>query len=506
MFMNMRSKSSVTYAILLIVGVIALVNILSNRFFVRIDLTEDNRYTLSRATKDLLRNLEEPITITAYFTRKLDPSYEIIRREFEDLLKEFNSISRGMVVYEIKNPLKDEKIEQEAQQAGVMELQIQVREDDQFKAQRAYLGAVVQMGEDTEVIPAIGQSQGMEYSLSTAIKKLSVKEKPVIGILQGHGEPALQQLQQALYAMEVLNRVEPVTLTDSTNELMKYEALAIIAPKDSFPESHLSQLSQFLASGKGIFVAINRVGADQSSQWGVPVNTGLETWLSSLGLEVSNNYVVDVQSPVVTLQQQQGPYVSIKPVQFYYFPYITNFKDHPISSGLEQVVLQFASPVSFTGDSAVKFIPLAMTSERSGTKSSYSLYEVDREWSESDFPMSGLTVAAALEGIIAGGERTRMVVVGDGDFPVGGNQGQVNPDNVNLMVNSIDWLSDDTGLIELRTKGATLRPIDELEEGKRKFLKYLNFSLPLLLVLFYAFFRIQRNQMIKVKRMEAGNV
>jgi len=502
----MRSKTTVLYIVTLTIGVIALINVLANRFFVRLDLTEDNRFTLSRATKDLLRNLEEPVTITAYFTKKLDPSFDNIRKEFEDLLTEYHSISKGMVVYEIKNPLKDEKTEQEAQQAGVMELQVQVREDDQFKAQKAYLGAVVQMGEESEVIPAIGQTQGMEYSLSTAIKKLSVKEKPVIGIMQGHGEPSLQQLQQTINAMEVLDLVEPVYLNDST-ELSNYEAVAIIAPKDSFSQRQLDLLSQFLASGKGIFVAINRVGADQNNQWGIPITTGLEGWLNQLGIEVGNNYIVDVQCPTLMLQQQQGQYVSIKPVHFYYIPYIYNFSDHPISSGLEQVVLQFASPVSYTGDSAaVTFTPLARTSEKSGTKSSYSLYEVDKEWTENDFPLSNLTVAATLEGKIAGNTNARMVIVGDGDLPVVGDQGQVNPDNINLMVNAIDWLSDETGLIELRTKGATLRPLDELEDGKRKFLKYLNFSLPLVLVIIYGIVRMQRNQLIKIKRMEVGHV
>jgi ABC-type uncharacterized transport system involved in gliding motility auxiliary subunit len=122
--------------------------------------------------------------------------------------------------------------------------------------------------------------------------------------------------------------------------------------------------------------------------------------------------------------------------------------------------------------------------------------------------MSGITVAAALEGKFAGNSNARMVVVGDGDFPVGGGQGQgqVNPDNVNLAVNSLDWISDNTGLIELRTKGATMRPLDEMEEGKRKFLKTMNFSLPLLLVIFYGIFRIQRNRIRKTRRMEVGHV
>ena len=73
-------------------------------------------------------------------------------------------------------------------------------------------------------------------------------------------------------------------------------------------------------------------------------------------------------------------------------------------------------------------------------------------------------------------------------------------------MNSLDWLSDNTGLIELRTKGATMRPLDEMEEGKRKFLKYLNFSLPLLLVILYGIFRMQRNRIRRTKRMEVGHV
>jgi len=70
------------------------------------------------------------------------------------------------------------------------------------------------------------------------------------------------------------------------------------------------------------------------------------------------------------------------------------------------------------------------------------------------------------------------------------------------MVNSIDWLSDDTGLIELRTKGVVSRPIDQLEEGTQNLLKYLNFLLPIILVLIYGFIRMQRKKITRIKRME----
>jgi len=70
------------------------------------------------------------------------------------------------------------------------------------------------------------------------------------------------------------------------------------------------------------------------------------------------------------------------------------------------------------------------------------------------------------------------------------------------MVNSIDWLSDDTGLIDLRTKGVASRPIEEIEEGQRSFYKWMNFLLPIALIIFYGIYRMQRKRSIRSKRMQ----
>jgi len=112
-------------------------------------------------------------------------------------------------------------------------------------------------------------------------------------------------------------------------------------------------------------------------------------------------------------------------------------------------------------------------------------------------------VAAALEST-AEVNPFRMVVIGDGDFAVNGppqQQRQLQPDNVNLFVNAIDWLSDDTGLIALRTRGAVSRPIRELDESTRSLLKYTNFLLPVLLAVGYGVVRSQRNRAVRMQRM-----
>lgn len=103
----MKNKKSLTYYLLLIVGVIILINILSDKLFVRLDFTADKTYTLSKATKNILKNLSEPVTITAYFTKDLPPQIAQTRRDFKDMLIEYGNISKGKLVYEFVNPNKD---------------------------------------------------------------------------------------------------------------------------------------------------------------------------------------------------------------------------------------------------------------------------------------------------------------------------------------------------------------------------------------------------------------
>jgi ABC-type uncharacterized transport system involved in gliding motility auxiliary subunit len=120
--------------------------------------------------------------------------------------------------------------------------------------------------------------------------------------------------------------------------------------------------------------------------------------------------------------------------------------------------------------------------------------------------MSGLVVAAIVEGKLSGNTNSKIVIISDGDFAVGAPQEgiQLPQDNVYLMANSIDWLSDDTGLIELRTKGITSRPIREIESGTKGLIKWLNFLLPIVLIIVYGLIRMQFNYTKRIKRMEVS--
>lgn len=508
----MQTKKKILTNILLIFGILIIINFFANRFFVRLDFTEDKQYTLSDATENILESLDEPVTITAYFSENLPPDINKVKKDFQDILTEYDNASGGKIEYQFINPNKDQETEMEAAQAGIQPIMINVRERDQMKQQRAYLGAILQYGEKKEIIPFIQPGSAMEYALSTNIKKLSLKEKTSIAFLQGNGEPSLSEMQQLNQQLSIMYDVGTLTLTDSTGIPDTYRTLIIIAPSDTVKQEYFKQLDDFITRGGRILFALNRVKGELSTAYGSGIYTGFEDWLSKKGINIRDEFLIDVNSGNVMVQQAAfGGFIMNTPVKFPYIPVITKFADHPITRGIESVIFPFASSIEISSkDSLMQITKLALTSEQTGFEKPPVYFDVMKQWTKSDFPVSSLPVAVAVEGRIDNNIPTKMVVFGDGDFVINGsgqNQQRLQEDNISLMTNAIDWLSDDTGLITLRTKGVSSRPIDpNLEDGTKTFLKYLNFLLPIFLIIGFGIVRYQLRRKLRNKWMTESYV
>ena len=499
-----KQTSNITY-ILIVVAIVFLVNFLSDHFFVRLDFTADQRYTLSQPTRDILRDLDKPVTVTAYISKELPPQFARVRREFKEELTEYASRSGGKVVYEFINPNEDEQEEQQAMQQGINPVLINVRDKDQVKQQRAYMGAVLRYGEKKEVIPFIEPGAAMEYSLTTAIKKMTVQNKPLIGFAEGNGSAPMNSMIQAMQALSILNQVEPVNLNDSLVDLTSYKVVVIVGPADTLPPLYFENLNRYLAAGGNLYIAMNRVRGDLQQVRGVEVSTGLEQWLEQFGLKVNADMIIDQQCGTIMVSQQQGMMNFRTSVNFPYLPMVTSFADHPVTKGLSSIVFPFVSSIDYTGSEQEKlFVPLVTSSERSGRESTPLMFDINRQWSAANFPESHLTIACLLSGNLIGNMPSRIMLVSDADFPVNGagNQArEISPDQVNLFVNGIEWLADDTGLIDLRTKEITSRPLDQLEDATRSWLKYLNFLIPVILIIVIGMVRWQARNRLRLKRM-----
>jgi len=489
-------------------AIVLVVNVFSYFYFFRIDLTKDRRYTLSDATKDILSSLKKPITVTAYYTENSIPVIARARADLKAILTEYAARSGNKVVYNFVNPNKNDSLEAIAKKNGITPFPVQIREKDEMKSVKVYLGAVIKMGDKTDVLPIIDPNSSLEYALSNSIKKLSINKKPWLGLLQGNGEPGMDEIAQVGQSVSSLHVFQPVKLNDSLPIMQEYNTLALVAPKDTFRPGQLRQLDAFLARGGRLLICYNGLNPDLRNGVGRLDNIGLTKWLADKNIILDNKYVVDARCGSITVPENMGGMQYNAQVSFPYLPLITNFSGHPVTKDLHSVMFPFTADITFTGDTnKVKFTPLAFSSDESGLKETPIQFEISHKWQKEEFPLGNLVVAAAVSGL-NGNKDSRLILISNDEFIINGKETenqkphQLEEDNIDLFSNSVDWLSDNTGLIDLRSKVLKFSPIKDVSDNEKTFLKYFNFLLPILLVLLYGIIRMQVKKRIRTKRME----
>ena len=487
-------KSQAFTRLILLIGIIVLINLLISTYYLRLDFTADKRYTLSPTTKEILKELEGPVTITAYFSSELPPDIKTLKDDFRDILSEYATYSGNKVRFVFTDPSKDRKLKEEVIRKGIQPLLVNIRKKDKFQQQEVFLGALVQYMEQSEAIPAIQPGAPMEFALSFAIKKCSTKDKPPIGFVQGHGEADRRDLLYVEEALSAVYNIEMIRLEDH-GILDKYKAIAIVNPIDSFSDEELYKLEAYFMNGGNIFIAHSLVKGDlsQSPAMAYPNPVNLENWLSELGLRMRQNLVYDLNSAQITVQQMGGYYLQL---QFPYIAYYSEFGKHPVTEGLEAVLLPFASEIEIVNpDTNIKITPLIVSSAQAGTHPAPLYFDLQKVWTDSDFNRFDIAVAVAYEMPVKDGNTSRLVLVSNGDFGLSDAQGRMQgtPDNLHFIAGAIDWLADESGLADLRSKSADFRPIKKINDKKKSMIKYTNVFLPVLIIIIIGILRYRWN-------------
>lgn len=508
----LQNKKEAWLQIALVAGIIILVNVLISSFFWQMDFTEDHVYTLSKPSQNIAETIKDPITVTAYFSNQLPPQLNRVKNLFKSFLEEFRSYSHGNLEYKFVDPGVNTMSEQKAQQSGIQPVLLDVRQRDQVSQKKVYLGAVFQYHGKSQSLPVIRPGAGLEFEIASTVKKLIIKKKPKIGLLQGDGEPTSQDLGAFMNELKQEYDVVNISGLDTTQVSPDIKVLLIIHPTKELKPHALQAIDQYImAGGKAVF-AIDRISVNLQQGFAHEMDTGIEKLLAAYDIPVKADLVFDASSSAINVRRQSGGFSFVNQVQYPYIPVITHFADHPITKGLESVMMPFASTVDTSKvDSLQHVVVLAQTSTKSGTASGYFNISPFQQWKRNDFIESNLPVAALVKGIFSSAYAksdsvhvrlkksvaTSIVVIGNGNFidnsgPLA--QQQLPDDNINLMVNSVDWLADDTGLMALRTKGITDRPLAVLDDSTKNILKYLNVFLPIIIVIGYGGFRYQRKK------------
>lgn len=482
---------------------VVLLNIISCFLFLRLDFTVNKRYSLSKVSKNIVKNNTEPITVDFYVTEDLPQDMKKLAQEFHSLLKEYKSLSNVNFTINTIHPDNHEK-EYRATKAGIQTVYKEIRERDLEKVQRIFIGAVIRIGKKEAVIPMINFDTPIEYEITRILKQASDTLKPTIGFVRGQGEAAFTHMPQLINELSRLTEMKIVNLSTDL-PLDQYNVICIIDPKDSYTPDQLEQLEKYLDGGGRLFIALNHaIGQLGDRNSGFINRTGIEDMLEKKGLKIKYDFVVDNNCGTIAINQQYGFLNFQSNVSFPYLPIITNFSKHTITYGLKSMLLPFASSIEqIKTQSTYIFTPLAKTSSISGIQQAPVFFDFQKQWTQHDFSHPHNVVAALLTN---DDNNSSIITITDADFISDAIVTSSHTDNISFAINSIEWLADNSGLIELRNKFTTFSSLEPMNDHSRELLKYFNFVLPILIILLASLFRYRRNQRKRSSRSRPGYI
>ena len=522
-----------------------LINQLTFRYRVQIDMTEEKRYTISDATKKLLRSLDEEVFIEIFLAGELPSNFERFQKSIREMLDQFTIESGNKIEYKFTDPAQATNLQARNQfyqsliDKGVQATNLNYKNVDGDKMEKLiFPGGVMSKG--LGEIPVnllkgssaagpegiLNQSiEGLEYELSSTIAQLMGGGTKKIGYIKDHG--SLDSLEIAGLRSALLSKFDlfNVSLNGRTT-LTGYDAIIIGKPTKPFSEREKYLTDQYLMRGGNLIYFIDALSVNMDSASGegtvaIPYETNLEDQLFRYGVRVNRNFVLDINSgqwPVVTGNIGNQPRIQM--LTWPFFPVLTNFSDHPSVRNLDAILGRFVSEIDTVKAVGIKKTPLIQTSiytKLMGPPVKVAFNDLGGDLIPEKFTDGPKTVGYLLEGrfkslyanrlvpqgfdketFISKGEPGKVIVIGDGDII----RNELDPEtgeplglgveaftkttyaNEEFILNVLDYLVDDSGLIETRSREVKIRPLDKVKlQNERTFIQVVNLVFPILVVL-----------------------
>lgn len=503
-FFTQKLKSSTDFysQIALILAIVLFVNIIFALVPWRFDVTEARVYTVSNITKQTLKDLDDIITIKAYFTKDL-PGYLItVRQQVKDILAEYKNYGAGKIIIKFLNPNESPELEQEARSLGLPPLQFNIVKKDKFEVGQGYLGIAVLYGDKIETIPVVQNISDLEYDLTAAIKKVIAGKELAVGILQK--ENILMDSRQLDILRQVLSKQYQVEMIDLESEEFisdNIDTLIIPGPKGDFSQRELYIIDQYIMSGRGVLAAIDGVNVGEGLI-ASPNESNIFDLLKFYGATIKKDLIFD---PISRAQASFSQGFMTFFVPYGFWPKILNegfSQESMLVSKLESLVLPWVSSIDLSKIDGNAM--LARTSPKSqlvkenfdlnpqglpslSGEGNYAAAVSINSKLKSFFDAavgSESTAETSTENRLTGVEKARLVVISDADL-LSSDFIQRYEGNLVFLQNIIDGLTLDESLAAIRSKAVTERPIAELDDTARSLVKYGNIiGVPILVVIF----------------------
>ena len=493
----LRVHDKRTFILYLVLAVLAVgaVNFISRDLFFRLDFTENGIYSLSESSKKVVEKIEDRLTLKVYFSNDLPGEYGNNKRYLQDILEEYEAYANGNIHFEFYPPEGDEALASEARRYGIQPVQLQVIQNDKLEVKRVFMGIVFLYGDKRETIPIIQTTTGLEYEITTQIKKLVDAERQTLAVAKFSGQVA--ELSNVTEVLRQTYNVRDITLDRAVPPSISL--LIVPGVQDSVDEEQLGHLRSYVARGGNLFLGQSRIKADLRTQTGSPIQSNIFGFIEDLGMKLEENLVLDELCGNVTVMQTRGIFRLNTQLPYPFFPVVRQFGDHVTVNGLEQVQVLYASEITYPeaadsaqAEGAAAVIPLMKTSNRSGEMTGfYNLRPTDNPFFGS-LNQPGKTVGAlATVRSDTAASVSQVLLVGDSEFLTDSGGGTI-PENFIFVANAVDYLMGDSDLVALRSREVTARPLMVLSDAVRSKLKWANIVLPTILIIGYGLLRWRR--------------
>lgn len=519
------SKKNNIKSLLLLTTFLLILNVISSYFFHRFDLTQDKRYTLSTTSLDIIKQVQNPLSVKIYLQGDLPAEFKRLQSETRDLFEEFQAYNKN-IVFEFVDPLEneDESMDniKELYLKGLTPINITVDDKGKQSQEMVFPWAIAVYNNKEVNIPLLKNSMGasttqkvissvqhLEYSIADAINKITKDKQKKVAIIKGNGE--LQDVQIAKFLMQVREsyHIGPFTLdsvsqnpTGSLEALQKYDLAVIAKPTETFSDAEKQVVDQFIINGGKTIWLIDQVSMEMDSlynEYGAnlafPRDLNLNDMFFKYGFRINPDLVKDEQgSPIKLATGEQGSATQYQEFNWKFAPQVYPISKHPIVKNLGGIKFDFANGIDTLKNGIKKTVLLQSSqySKRIGTPVEINLKIVEEETSPNHYINTGnIPLSVLLEGSFHSmfenrvlafeqksfqtiGKTNKMIVISDGDLiknqldknfqPVelGYDQRSGNLyDNKDFIMNCVNYLLDDTGLINIRSKDLDLPLLDK---------------------------------------------
>lgn len=536
---------------LTIITATAVITFAISLLHIRVDLTEDKRFTLAMPTKNILKDLDKPVHIDVFLDGEMPIGFKKLKRSTRQYLDEFRIVSRRKVSYKFINPsgssdaTERSNYQNELMSRGLMPVNVMASDGEGGRTQKwIFPSLTVTCGKtvipvnflrNNPSLPAevnlLHSTEGLEYEIIQAIATATADTIPRVAFIEGHGE--LDELHVADLTLELARffNIDRGVIGGRPGIIDRYSAIIIADPKEAIDEKDKFIIDQYIMNGGRLLwlaeeVRVNADSLTAGATAALYVPLSFDDMLFRYGARINPVIVQDAECLMIPLKIT-GPRgdTQYAPAPWIYYPLLKPSQSNPVTRNLNRVKAEFANTIDTVGkDAQVRKSILLTTSGMTHLAAPPLIISLDeaREIPPAEYFTAGeIPVAVLLEGrfrsafanrmtesiigeagrnIMTESKPSKMIIVADGDIirnEVSRSSGTAEPltlgmdrytmqtfGNKDFLVNCINYLVNDNGLIEMRSREIKPRLLSQARiKSQRTMWQLVNTVVPVILII-----------------------